>query len=458
MKRFIVCAISLGVSSSFHAREISWNWNKINTEDIFFPPQFLWGCADSALQTEGIQTVDDKSVETSWTLYEKAQGYTEQVGNACERWDRYKDDIGLLKNVGMGAYRFSIEWAKIEPHEGHFDRKAMQHYIDEVDELLAQGIVPFLTLFHHSAPVWFMNKKGFEKSENNAYFIRYGLYVFRHLQEKVKYWILFNEPIAYAFEGYFRGKYPPGKKSLALAGKVTKHQLNAHVGLAWQMKQINASVQIGIAHMMHPIDSYGKWNPLEKIVTKMFSHLMNDSTIRFFKTGKFRWMPAWIRGYNERAKKALDFIGVNYYTHTTIKQSGLKLKAAVRPDDIIIDKSDEAERCKVMYAEGLYRSIKKAAKLKIPIFITENGVASSDPEVKQEYLKRHLYVISKALKEGFDIRGYFFWTLIDCFSWNKGFKNKHGIYAVNFETQERTLRDSCDYLLNTISKFSVPAV
>lgn len=211
--------------------------------------------------------------------------------------------------------------------------------------------------------------------------------------------------------------------------------------------------------MSHPIDGYSRWNFLEKSITKLFSALMNESTIQFFKNGKFKWLYPWALYTNADAPTSLDFFGVNYYTHTTIRQiKWNKMVACHKPEEVIIDDCGDPERCKVMYPEGLYRSIKRASKLGLPIFITENGVASSDPKIKDDYLRKHLYVISKCLQEGYDIRGYFFWTLTDCFSWNKGFENKHGIYSVDFATQQRTYNPSCDYLINTIKRFSLSPI
>jgi len=458
MKHFkkLLCMVSLAATLPVFlcAREINWDWTQIDPTVVSFPKNFLWGCADSALQTEGIVTAGGKTIENSWTVYEKSEGKV-QVGVACERWTRYKEDFALTKDLGMNAHRFSVDWSKIEPEEGKFDQEAMQHYVDMVDELVSLGLKPMITVFHHAAPLWFMHKKGFEDEKNIAYFVRFARYVFNHLHEKVPFWIIFNEPIAYAFEGYFRGRYPPGKNSLTLAGKVTLNQLNAHVAAAQEFRRINRNAKIGIAHMSHPIDAFTKWNLFEKSVSKLFSYLMNETTITFFKTGKFKWVSPWIWATNEQAPGALDFFGVNYYTHTTLKQiHPFRMEAMTRPEEKVVDASDKAERSKVMYPEGLYRSIVRASKLNIPIYITENGAATDDPALKTEYLQKHLYVISRAISEGYDIRGYFFWTLVDCYSWNKGYGNKHGLYAVDFATQERTFRPANQYLIDIIQRFS----
>ncbi len=459
--RIIIVYTLMGLYSSIntiYAEELRWDWNTINTTEVLFPPHFLWGCSDSALQTEGIITSNGRTIQNSWTEYELRNADLiapeSRVGAACERWTRYKSDVQLLKNIGMNSYRFSIEWSKIEPQEGVFDHQAMQHYCQVVDELLGQHIVPIITLFHHIYPLWFLKKKGFEKRENINFFVRFSQYVFTHLHTKVPFWIILNEPVGYALEGYYRGNYPPGKTSLRLAGKVARNQLNAHVTVAKIFRGINRNVKIGIAHIIQPLDAYHTWNPLENIVAHTFDYIVNTLTIDFFKTGYFNWMYL-VKDYNADAPGSLDFIGINYYSHTTIKQTNiLSLKTEPRESETLIDQPSPGRAAKVMYPEGLYRAIQMAAVLNVPMYITENGCSTENVQIKDEYIKKHLYVISRALQEGYDVRGYFFWTLMDCFCWRKGYRDKHGIYAVNFATQERTLRTNCDYLLAMIKKFS----
>lgn len=439
------------------APEIHWKWDKINHLNVQFPQTFLWGCVDSAFQTEGVVTSGGQQVENNWTRFEQKVNAQIRVGRGCDRWNRYEEDIERMASIGMRAYRFSVDWSKIEPVEGQFDEEALAHYSAMIDCMLARGITPFITLYHHICPQWFEDRGGFARSKNSTAFLNYATKVFNRFHNKVRYWIIFNEPVAYAMEGYFRKTYPPQKHNLRLTGKVIRNMLNTHVTVAQAFKKINSSVQVGIAHMMHPVDAYSTWNYFEKSVSKWFNHLMNTTTINFFKTGHFSWTPTWVSTYNELAPKSIDFIGVNYYTHTTLKQLGpLSMEARVRKTEPIVDFSENHERSKVMYPEGLYRSIQKAARLNKPIYITENGCASEDVALKDDYIKKHLYVVSRALKEGFDIRGYFFWTLTDCYSWNKGYNNRHGIFAVDFETMERSTqpRPHCAYLLETIKRFS----
>lgn len=434
------------------SKELHWNWNNINVNNLWFPQHFYWGCSTSATQIEG-------NIKNSWTEFENylvkdgLLAPDQRAGKACDHWTRFKEDIALIKQCGMNMYRFSIEWSRIEPEEGRFDIEAMKHYIYLIDELLANEITPMLVLFHHTYPIWFAKKGAFEKKENMRYFSRFALHVFKYLHTKVPFWIIFNEPVGYAIEGYYRGVYPPGKKSLQLAGKVARNLLNGHVQIYQEFKKINSSVKVGIAHIFNPLDTYSDWNPLEAVAAKTFDYLVNDITVDFFKDGNFNWL-YMVRKTNKKAPESIDFIGINYYTHTIIHQeSPFSIIPSHRPEEKITGSGGSGRADKVLYAEGLYRSIKKVSVLKKPIFITENGCSAQDPQLRKEYIQKHLYVISKAIQEGYKIYGYLFWTLLDCFCWRKGYQDKHGIYEVDFTTQERTFRPSAQPLIDIIKKF-----
>ncbi len=438
--------------------ELHWQWNSISLTDISFPASFFWGIADSALQVEGSMSAHGPITEDSWLAFEKSHNIPVRVGDACERWTRYKEDIERAAQLGIRMYRFSICWSKIEPQEGIFDQAALDHYIDFVDCLLAHGITPMITLFHHSYPTWIDKKGGLEIFSNFYYFLRFSEHVFKQLHKKVPYWITFNEPIAFALEGFFRGTYPPGKTSFKMAGIVARNFLFSHVEVYQHLKKINPSVHIGIAHMINPIDAYGSWNPIEKLATRAFGSLLNEMPLNFFKTGKFRWIML-VSDYLENAPQSLDFIGINYYTHTVVRQTSFfKLNPVTRSEEKIVSASqgEHDDRgyypSKVLYAEGLYRAIELASELNLPIFVTENGSSTADPALQEEFIKKHIYVVSKAIKEGHPVKGYLYWTLTDCFCWRRGYRNKHGIFSVDFVTQERTFRPVFNHFKEVIEK------
>jgi beta-glucosidase len=424
------------------SQEIQWNWSEIDQMDdaefwqsLSFDKDFMWGVATSAFQIEGTQTANGQHCSNSWTMHDNR---LPQPGIACDHWNCYQDDVQLIKNLGMNAYRFSIEWSKIEPEEGIFDADAMQHYIDLVDELIKNNIKPIPCLFHHAWPAWFEQKGAFEKADNIGDFVTFAEYVFEKLNDKVSMWMTFNEPVGYALEGYFRGKYPPFKKSLKLCGIVVQNILNAHVAVYQQFKEINPYVQVGFPKIFQPLDNYHQWNPLEKLACTVFNHLLHDVALNFFATGHFNWAKM-VTGYNPLAPQSLDFLGINYYTHTLLKHSlPFKLRPANRSEDKITGSG------RIMYPEGLYRAIEKAATTlpNVALHIGENGVNDPEGVWQNEFIKKHLYVVQKAIEAGYNICGYFWWTLMDSFSWKSGEDSKMGLYEVNFDTQERTLRES----------------
>lgn len=423
--------------------------------DVSFPTAFLWGCADSALQIEGMESVNNRMIESSWTQFEKTRSIAEskRVGVACEHWKRYEDDIQLMREIGMNARRFSIAWEKIEPQEGIFDQMALDHYKDEIKAMRSCGIMPMITLFHHNLPVWFAKKGGFAHKKNNKYFIRFARHVYKQLHEIVPFWITLNEPVAYAIEAYWRSNYPPGERSFIQAGRVALQLLDLHVITYYSLKQIDSKPRIGIAHVMNLIDPYHKWNPLEVVITKLIDYVVNNLTIDYFKTGRFNWL-MMVRKRHKRAIGALDFIGVNYYTHTILKQTDLfNIEPVVLPHEKQLTESiGDGRGCKVIYPEGLYRCIKRASILNIPMYIAENGSSTDDPTLTELYIKQHLTILSRAIKDGFNVRGYFYWTLMDCFGWKKGYEPKQGMYHVDFQTQERTLRPAFAYLIDLMKQ------
>ncbi|MEX0940377.1 MAG: family 1 glycosylhydrolase [Candidatus Babeliales bacterium] len=468
----VFSCIAISVSS----KKLLFDWNKekkldwqtIDLNDatfwssLTFPKKFSWGVASSAFQIEGVQTHHNQFVKNNWTEDPVLGEYFKNT-KGMDHWNQFKKDVQLIAKAGFNTYRFSIPWDKIEPEEGKFDQEAMNHYIDLVKELEKYNIAPWVCLFHFTLPVWFAQKEGFEKAENNQYFVRFCNYVFDNLPQ-VDYWISYNEPVAYAMEGYFRGTYPPHKTLkkftdvllnpynlidyLKQPGIVLKNMLNAHIDIYKEFKRKRPNIQFGIINMFHPLDPYNSWNPLEIFAAKTGNALLHDSLLNFFKNGHFNWFGGLVNEKNNKAPNSLDFIGVNYYRHEIIQ---------VGPTNIGTLKARQSEQQapdnnNAIYPEGLYRSIVKAATLGLPIYITENGIADSTDQIRNEFIKKHLYIVNKAIADGFDIRGYHYWTLLDSLGWKKGYGSKYGIYQVNPETYERSLRDGAKPLVQFLNK------
>jgi len=231
-------------------KEWCWDWARIDTDDIVFPKDFLWGTGTSAYQVEGDCTNNNWSELENQTKEDGTPFLPKKSGKACDHWNRYKEDIQLMKNIGLDAYRFSIEWSKVEPEEGKFDEAALQHYADVCDELQRQGIEPVVGLHHYTDPIWFVQKGGFEKEENIENYVTFAQKVFEKLKDKARIWITFNSPDAYAIKGYMQAMMPPFKKDWQLMGLVFKNVLEAHV-------RTYQALKTGLRHMhVHKVDPF----------------------------------------------------------------------------------------------------------------------------------------------------------------------------------------------------------
>ncbi|MCX5922105.1 MAG: glycoside hydrolase family 1 protein [Candidatus Dependentiae bacterium] len=421
-------------------KPLHWDWNSVVCLPQF-PQDFLFGAATSAQQVEG------NNDNNNWSVWEKKpdkktgkQRVEEPAGIACNQWNVYKKDIKLLNDIGANAYRFSVEWSTIEPQEGIFDQDAINHYKNVCKTLVAQNIKPCITLHHYTDPIWFVKKGGFEKKENIDYFVRFAQKVFEELHESTHIWFTFNSPDGYASRGWLIGNAPPGKKNIALMAEVYKNILEAHVRTYRTIKETphGTQAQIGILKNMHQIDPWNAWNPLDVIASKFATKITDSCFFDFFTQGIFTsYIPFKVNvtHTNEQAIGALDFVGINYYSHRYMKNFEL----IPHPDEPKTDNENYT-----VYPEGLYRAIEEvsdsmAKPLNIPMYVTENGIATENEELREEFLKKYLCALSHAINDGHDVRGYIHWSLLDNYEWGT-YKKKYGLYNVDRATQERTLK------------------
>jgi len=433
--------------------ELRWNWKNINTDKIKFDSEFMWGTATAAHQVEGNCT-------NNWSEFEKNKKLNGEPnikdnqfsGRACEHWERYKEDIKLIKNTGVSYYRFSIEWSKIQPELDIFDNDAIKHYSDMINILIDNKITPVLTLHHFTHPIWFDRIGGFEKEENIKLFVNFCKKVFLEYSNRVKYWCTINEPAVVATQGYFTGIFPPGKTNSQLSAIVLKNLLEAHVRVYRLLKDMNngSDTRIGLVKNINQFDPMRRWNILDWFICYFTNQFFNYSSVNFIHTGKFKIkIPglAWINHKNKNAINSIDFFGLNYYSHNHIK-----FKFSFRePFTLEFRKNDiKTDMPYTIYGEGIYRAIKRVSKLNVPIIITENGIADTEDKNRELYINRYLYAVSKAIKDGYNVIGYYYWSLMDNFEWAFGYDMKFGLYSVNFKTQERKLRDGAKAFIRIV--------
>jgi beta-glucosidase len=466
--------------------EIRWNWSGIDLENMenFKPLKKLelFGTAICEYQNSGATNLPN----TNWAEWEKGTHKdgkphihgNQKSGVACDFWNECETNIdsiiALMKNLKVNSFRFSIDWSKIEPQKDVFDKTALDHYEKLCDALIKAGITPVATLHHFVHPAWFEKLGGFENVWNIRYFLRFSQYVFERLATKIPIWCTINEPGIYASQGFspFRGVTPPGKKDFALQGRVLENLLKAHVRVYRALKAMpnGENVKIGIVHNILQFEPFhdntlNPANQAEQILCNLLNHTFHKSVTEFFRTGVFKYsVSPLIRSviecsqtgnfrfsvpfeadfeYKEPdAKKTLDFFGLNYYSHVLLNI--LKFDSVPREGDIMTDMQY------TIYAEGFYRAIKEASLIGVPIYITENGIADDKDDKRAIWIKRYLYALSRAISEGADVRGYFYWSLMDNFEWDEGRIPRFGLYEVNFDTQERKLREGSKALINII--------
>ena len=396
-----------------------------------FPKGFLWGAATSAHQVEG----NNHNQWTEWELKNSKiksqnaklkkwpdfilEGYPNPLqeknyisGRACGHYNRYEEDFDIAKSLGHNAHRFSIEWSRIEPEEGKFNEKEIEHYRDVIRALRARNLEPFVTLWHWTMPVWFARKGGFEKNGNIKYFVRFCEYVTKEFKDDVTFWITLNEPEIYTTSSYLKGVWPPQKKNLISYLLVIKNLIKVHRESYRIIKKIEPSAQIGIAK--------------NNIYFEAYQNKINNWILKKF----IDWW--WNFYFLNRIKNCQDFIGLNHYFHNRIKN----LKFGQNENKKVSDMGWE------LYPEAIYYVLKDLKKYNKPVYITENGLADTKDENREWFIKESLKNIHKSISEGVDVRGYFYWSLLDNFEWDKGFWPRFGLVEIDYKTLKRKPRPS----------------
>lgn len=393
-----------------------------------FPQDFLWGTATSAYQVEGNNDHSD------WWAWEKKAGKQESA-LACNHYELYEKDFDIAKELHHNAHRFSIEWARIEPREGHFSSKELDHYKDVILALRRRGIEPLVTLHHFTNPAWLSKSGGWVAHRTVERFLRYCDYVVRALAPHVQYWMTINEPNVYLSHAYLFGVWPPQEKSNLKAVLVGENMSCAHIK-AYQAihkiyKQLNlAKPSVGIAQNVMAFVPCPK-TPKNRFAAYLRNKVYNRSIFDR------------IKGLGIGGPR-MDFIGVNFYSRQLVGLKRFNL-GSLAWDTTPQEKAPFAKKNSLgwdIYPQGLYDVLMELKSYKLPLIITENGICTDDDNLRWEYIHDHLSAIHKAIKKGAPVKGYLYWSLLDNFEWDKGFAPRFGLVNVNYENQERSIRPS----------------
>ncbi|HEX9991070.1 MAG TPA: GH1 family beta-glucosidase [Chloroflexia bacterium] len=430
-----------------------------------FPPDFAWGAATAAYQIEGAFNEDGRG-ESIWDRFSHTPGKVKNgdTGDvACDHYHRYREDIALMKQIGLKAYRFSTSWPRVLPNgRGPANRLGLDFYDRLVDQLLEANIQPFLTLYHWDLPQALQDKGGWANRDTCGYFADYATLMARRFGDRVNYWTTFNEPWVVAWVGNYQGEHAPGFTDIKLAMHATHHLLVAH-GLATQaIRTIAPQVNFGIVLDFAPPE------PAEETED---NHAAAESIWQrggaLFLDPLFRGhYPPTVQPFVEECEvpvqpgdhaliaQPLDYVGVNFYRRIVFDEQGNPAR---------VPGAEYTEMDWEVHAPAFKRLLLRlSSEYRLPpIYITENGAAFADEvgrdgEVHDErrlnYIREHLGAVHEAMSEGADVRGYFAWSLLDNFEWAEGYSKRFGLVYVDYPTQKRIIKDSGKWYAQVIAQ------
>nr|ADD25173.1 beta-glucosidase [Thermoanaerobacter ethanolicus] len=445
--------------------------------EVKFPKDFLWGTATSSYQIEGAVNEDGRT-PSIWDTFSKTEGktYNGHTGDvACDHYHRYKEDVEILKEIGVKAYRFSIAWPRIFPEEGKYNSKGMDFYKRLVDELLKKDIMPTATIYHWDLPQWAYDKGGgWLNRDSVKWYVEYATKLFEELGDVIPLWITHNEPWCASILSYGIGEHAPGHKNYREALIAAHHILLSHGEAVKAFREMNIKgSKIGITLNLTPA-----YPASEKEEDKLAAQYADGFANRWFLDPIFKGnypedmmeLYSKIIGEFDFIKEGdlktisvpIDFLGVNYYTRSIVKYNeDSMLKAENVPGP-----GKRTEMGWEISPESLYDLLKRLDReyTKLPMYITENGAAFKDEVTEDgrvhdderiEYIKEHLKAAAKFIGERGNLKGYFVWSLMDNFEWAHGYSKRFGIVYVDYETQKRILKDSALWYKEVIQKNSM---
>lgn len=417
-----------------------------------FPKDFLWGAATAAPQIEGGFDEDGRTPSIWDVAPAKRIKNGANCHIACDHYHRWKDDVALMKKMGLKSYRFSISWSRVMPSEGVVNQKGLQFYSDLVDELIKNGIEPLVTIFHWDTPVWVYKKGGWLSKKIIPLFAEYTKAVVEKLSDRVTYWMAMNEPQCFIMNGYMQGAHAPFKHRYLALSKLTKICLMAHAeALNTIRKYAKKPPKIGIAMAAGAfVPKSESTEDIAQARHNSFYGAMGTMNNRWWGDPIFKGEPVTAYGIYHTRKKdmskikvKLDFIGVNVYQ--PFQEGSWGNKPANVPED------RRTSLGWIIDGRVLYWTIRFFyERYGLPIMVTENGMADNDKVIngevndvkRQSFIREYLDGVKRAVNEDIPVLGYQHWSLLDNFEWAEGYEPRFGLIHVDFKTQQRTLKDS----------------
>lgn len=428
-----------------------------------FGTDFKWGISAAAYQTEGGHDAHGKG-QSIWDVFTAKSGSIfegHHANIACDFYNRYKDDIALIKELNIPNFRFSLSWSRIIPHgTGEVNPEGIAYYNRIIDECLANGIEPWVTLYHWDLPHELELKGGWVNRDVVEWFTEYVRVCAQAFGSRVKYWMVMNEPMVFTGAGYFLGIHAPGRRGLGNFLPAAHHVVLAMAAGGRLLKELLPGVQVGTTFSCSYIQAKtddDKDIVAAKRVDALVNRLFIEALLGFgypeADLPVLKKMRKYIQeGDEQRMAFTFDFIGIQNYTREVVKHS------VITPyvNAVLVDAKKRQVPLTAMgwevYPPAIYQMIKKFNEYDgiKKIYITENGAAFPDSFIdgkvidaeRTNYIQDHLRQVKKAKDEGLEVSGYFIWTLTDNFEWHEGYRPRFGLIYVDFETQQRTVKAS----------------
>jgi len=443
------------------------------TDRRSFPEHFLFGAATAAYQIEG-SPLEDGAGPSIWHRFSHTPGRTHNgdTGDlACDHYHRFKDDVAIMRDLGLQAYRFSISWSRILPDgTGAVNERGLDFYRRLTDELLEAGIQPMATLYHWDLPAALDDRGGWLNRDVSWWFADYAQVMFRALDDRVAMWCTLNEPWVVTDGGYLNGTMAPGHRSPFEAPLATHNLLRAHAAAVTAYRTVGTK-QIGIVVNLEP--KYPASDSEEDAAAvRRADAYMNRQYLDplFFGTYPPEMLElfgeAWPNMWDaSELRVPFDFLGINYYKRgITRHDPSVPIERAIRVDN---PRGTVTTLNWEVYPPGLTEILVWAQERygPIPLYVTENGAAFYDPPVAEhgrvddplriDYLRKHLHAVLDANDRGADVRGYFAWSLLDNYEWSAGYAQRFGIVHVDYATQQRTVKQSGKFYADVIQRRGV---
>lgn len=406
---------------------------------VHFPRGFLWGTATASHQVEGNNT------NNNWYRWEQEGHLKQQAGLACDWWGgRWKEDMDRAAETHQNVHRFSVEWSRIQPEPDRWDEDALEHYRMMARGMVERGIMPLVTLHHFTDPLWVYDECGWEMKDIVKIFEKYVRKVVEALKEYVTHWVTINEPNIYALSGYMTGEFPGCDKGFRVALRVLANLLRAHAASYRTIHEIQPEARVGYSLHYRPMVAARPWFPLDVLARNIHYSGMNMAFPSAISTGVMKSPMGNVR--IPEVKGLQDYLGVNYYSVDTVKFDITNPMELFGRRSYPSDSDLSTTKFIANIPNGFFDSLHWATTTypNLPLLVTENGVEDFEDTMRPRYIAQHIYQLWRAVNLNYPVKGYFHWTLVDNFEWDRGWTQRFGLWGLDRESQARVRRSSVD--------------